>query len=304
MPMRFSIASDPTQIDAVLKLRYEVFQIEGRHYKPIDDQRILDRFDTFSTTRNIVAIADGQLVGSMRVTLDSSAGFPADEYYDFRRFLPDGAWAMNVSMYCVRAGFRGIHIPLSLFMMAVYYAISRGVTHLVAPINPPIAKLVSRMGFKHLEGEQFAGHLGRPFIPTMLDVKELQDLFVAFAQRNNLYNFLQSYDCIFYKKGEVVFTAGDVGDSAFVIVEGEVEVRRPGSDQVLDVMGEGEIFGELALLTDDVRAADVVAKTDLRTMVLPKDAFMKHLRSQPDDAVKMLRSIGARMKNVFMKTRV
>jgi CRP-like cAMP-binding protein len=86
-----------------------------------------------------------------------------------------------------------------------------------------------------------------------------------------------------------------------VIIEGEIEVRAAGTDQVLATMGRGEVFGELALLTDDIRTADVVACSDLRIMSLPKEAFLEHLMKNPDHAMWMLKSIGKRMKSMLVK---
>lgn len=282
MPVRITMARTPAETDAVLKLRHRVFSEEEGLFVPLPDKRVLDRFDAFSTTRNLIAVSENEVVGSLRVTLDSDMGIPADEYYDFRRFLPDDAIVMNCGMYCVTQPFRGARIALSLILMAAYFAVTRNVTHVVAPINPPIAKLVSRVGFRIIDDEQFDEHMGVNFIPVMLDVKELNDFFFRFAENNRLYNFMESYECIFYNNGEYVVREGEAGDSAFVIIEGEVEIRKKGIDQVLAVMGQGEVFGELALLTDDVRSADVIACSDLRIMSLPKEAFLNHLMHNPD----------------------
>ena len=299
MPVKITMASTPAETDAVLKLRHKVFSEEEGYFKPATDLRVMDRFDTFSTTRNLIAVSDQEVVGSMRVTLDSNMGIPADEYYDFRRFLPDDATVMNCSMYCVTLPFRGARIALSLLLMASYFGLTRNVTHVVAPINPPIAKLVSRIGFKILDELQYDEHMGVNFIPVMLEAQQLNDFFYSFAENNRLYNFMESYECIFYNNGEHVVRAGDIGDSAFVIIEGEVEIRERNSDEVLAVMGKGEVFGELALLTDDVRSANAIARSDLRVMSLPKSAFLDHLMHHPEHAMWMLKSIGKRMKNML-----
>lgn len=301
MSIKITLARDPAATDAVLKLRHKVFSDEESLFPPTPDGRVLDRFDAFSTTSNLVAISNGEVIGSMRLTLDSSMGIPADEYYDFRQYLPQDAVVMNCGMYCVTKPFRGARIAMGLMLMAAYFAITRQVTHVVAPINPPIAKLVQRVGFKALDEERFEPHLGLNFIPVLLDVRELNDFFYTFAENNRLYNFMESYECVFYDKNEYVVRAGEQGDSAFVIIEGEIEVKTPDG-QSLAIMGAGEVFGELALLTDDIRTADVIARSDLRIMSLPKAAFLDHLMKSPDHAMWMLKSIGKRMKNMLEKT--
>lgn len=300
MPIKITLARSPAETDAVLKLRHKVFSEEEALFPAVADGRVLDRFDAFSTTSNLIAISNGEVIGGMRLTLDSSIGIPADEYYDFRQHLPKDAVVINSGMYCVTKPFRGARIAMGLMLMASYFAITRNVTHVVAPINPTIAKLIQRVGFKPLDGELFEPHLGLNFIPMLLDVRELNDFFYTFAENNRLYNFMESYECVFYDKGEYIVRAGDKGDSAFVIIEGEIEVRSPNGD-VLAIMGQGEVFGELALLTDDTRTADVVAQSDSRIMSLPKAAFLDHLMKSPDHAMWMLKSIGQRMKNMLEK---
>jgi CRP-like cAMP-binding protein len=60
--------------------------------------------------------------------------------------------------------------------------------------------------------------------------------------------------------GAVVVDQGDVGDSFFVIVSGTVEVER--DDERLAVLGPGEFFGEMALLSDAPRSASVVTTSE------------------------------------------
>ncbi|MCY1017367.1 cyclic nucleotide-binding domain-containing protein [Pyxidicoccus sp. MSG2] len=69
----------------------------------------------------------------------------------------------------------------------------------------------------------------------------------------------------FLQKGEVVVKEGDSGTSMFVVLEGRVAVAREAEGQeprVVEQLGAGEFFGELALLTGTPRTASVVALED------------------------------------------
>ena len=68
---------------------------------------------------------------------------------------------------------------------------------------------------------------------------------------------------------------------------------------MLATLGEGEVFGELALLTDEVRTADVIAKTDLRIMTLTKAVFMDYLLTHPEKAITFMKNIGSRMTKLI-----
>lgn len=64
--------------------------------------------------------------------------------------------------------------------------------------------------------------------------------------------------------GEALIVEGKPGESMFVIVQGVVDVVRNGADssRVVAVMGEGSFFGEMALISNAPRIANVLAKTD------------------------------------------
>ncbi len=301
MPIHITLAKLPEQIDAVFKIRHTVFSEEEGKFSPTHDGRMFDRFDAYPTSSNLIVLGDGEVVGSMRLTLDSEMGMPADEYYDFRAHLPPESRALNCGMYCVTKQYRSSRIAYGLMLMASYFAVSNNITHVVAPINPDIAKMLGRVGFKTLDEEFTEAHTGVNIVPVMLEVKHSTDYFINFAYRNQLQNFLGSYDCLFFREGEYVVRAGEHGTSAFVIIEGEVEVRLPGRDEPIDTMGEGEIFGELALLTDEIRTAHVIAKSELRVMMLAKSVFMEYLLHHPEKAIVFMQSIGSRMKNLISK---
>ncbi len=296
MPIRITDAKTPKQIDDVFKLRHEVFCEEGGYFKLRPDERFLDRFDAYPTTTNLIVVVAGKVVGNMRLTLDSTMGIPADDFYDFRSHLPPDAVVMNSGMYCVTKEFRNSRIALGIILMATYFGVQNKVTHVVAPINPPIANLVKRIGFKILGDELVEAHTGVTILPAMLDLRDLNDFFSQFAQKHQLQDFLSVYDCVFYKPGEYLTKTGEKGDCAFVIVEGEAEIKI--NNKVVSTLKEGEVIGELALLTDEVRSADVVAKSDMRVMTLDKSIFMEYLLTNPEKVIDMMKTMGTRMKNL------
>jgi NADH dehydrogenase len=78
-----------------------------------------------------------------------------------------------------------------------------------------------------------------------------------------------------YERGDVVFNEGDVGDSLFMILSGQVEVskRFAGEQRVIGRLGPGEYFGEMALLGRHPRNATTRALTPLDVLVLPGSDF-------------------------------
>lgn len=83
-----------------------------------------------------------------------------------------------------------------------------------------------------------------------------------------------------YSRGETILRHGTAGDSMFILHEGRVSVR-VGGDEVAQ-LGEGEFFGEMALLTGETRAADIVAATDVVAVEITKAALQPVLQDVPD----------------------
>ena len=72
--------------------------------------------------------------------------------------------------------------------------------------------------------------------------------------------------------GTYIIREGEEGDRFYAIADGEVEIRRDGID--LGTRGRGDGFGEIALLRDIPRTADVIAHGPTRLFALDRTAFV------------------------------
>ena len=85
-----------------------------------------------------------------------------------------------------------------------------------------------------------------------------------------------------YRRGDIIVRQGQPGESFFVIVRGRVAVTilsPEGREVVLNSLGEGDHFGEMALLDDEPRSATVVAQERSDLAILSRDVFLDLLRS-------------------------
>jgi CRP/FNR family transcriptional regulator, cyclic AMP receptor protein len=91
------------------------------------------------------------------------------------------------------------------------------------------------------------------------------------------------------KTGEPVFREGDIGNSFYVLIAGEVIVEklRDGKAVELARLGSGECFGEMALVGNDVRSATVRALSDVVTMRF----YRELIDSNPESASIIYRNI-------------
>ena len=94
--------------------------------------------------------------------------------------------------------------------------------------------------------------------------------------------------------GTVLCREGSAGHEFFVIVDGTATVTIRGS--VVNTLGPGDFFGELALLDAGPRMATVTADSKLAALVLTSAEFSALLQDEPHVAVNLLPAVGARLR--------
>jgi CRP/FNR family transcriptional regulator, cyclic AMP receptor protein len=97
-----------------------------------------------------------------------------------------------------------------------------------------------------------------------------------------------------YTAGQVILQAGQPGLGLFVIAEGAAEVIR--GNQVINRLGAGDFFGEMSLLDDLTRTADVRALEATRCLTLSKWEFLGELESHPQMALSLLPMLSRRIR--------
>ena len=99
------------------------------------------------------------------------------------------------------------------------------------------------------------------------------------------------------RAGDILMKQGDIGDAAYVLIEGEFEIQKQaGQSRIkIDVRNPGDVVGEMALLSRASRTASVIAKTDGETLRIPPEAFEELLTSSSTAAMAVLRWVMARL---------
>ena len=96
-----------------------------------------------------------------------------------------------------------------------------------------------------------------------------------------------------FRAGDVIFRQGDVADALYLVDDGQVEVSRGG--ETVAVLGAGSFVGEMGLLLDEVRSADLIALTDVDASALPKAAVDELLDDHPAIALDLSRHLSSRL---------
>ncbi len=113
------------------------------------------------------------------------------------------------------------------------------------------------------------------------------------CSKKDLQRIAQIADELDLRAGKVLITEGERGREFFVLVSGEVEVRRKG--RKLNTLGPGNFFGEMALLSKIPRTATVTALTPLDVLVITDRAFVDLLEQMPDLWLKVARALAERV---------
>lgn len=99
--------------------------------------------------------------------------------------------------------------------------------------------------------------------------------------------------------GELLFSEGDPGDRAFVVVEGQLEILKAtvGGEVLLAVHSAGGVVGEMALLENAPRNASVRARSDVVLLAIPKERLDELLDSSPSASRAFFRVMLRRWRN-------
>jgi CRP/FNR family cyclic AMP-dependent transcriptional regulator len=139
------------------------------------------------------------------------------------------------------------------------------------------------MGNKHMTVNQTL-----PRVPLFAHLSEEEIDLVAKVTREKV-----------YPRNSVIVFEKDPGDAMYVVASGQVKVVLAGEDGrevILSVLGDGDFFGEMALIDDLPRSAHVIAMEDSRLIVLYRDDFHRCLESAPRIALGLLRALSRRLR--------
>jgi CRP/FNR family transcriptional regulator, cyclic AMP receptor protein len=100
-------------------------------------------------------------------------------------------------------------------------------------------------------------------------------------------------------RGEHLFQEGQDGDRLFVVLDGKMKLTRAavdGRENLLGVLGPGEMFGELSLFDPRPRTSSASAVTDATLAALGHDALRRMLQDHPEVSLHMLQALARRLR--------
>ena len=96
--------------------------------------------------------------------------------------------------------------------------------------------------------------------------------------------------------GEAIFSAYEMGAEMYVVLEGEVELTI--GSKVIETLGPGEPFGEMALIDQAPRTATAVAKTACKLAILSERRFLFMVQQTPHFALQIMKVMADRLRKM------
>ena len=104
---------------------------------------------------------------------------------------------------------------------------------------------------------------------------------------------------IVLKRGATIFSKGDPGKCLYAVISGTVKISissRDGRNAILNLVGPGELFGEMSVLDGHPRSADATANTNCEFYVIDSRDFLPFVRSQPALSMKFIELLCAKLR--------
>ena len=109
-----------------------------------------------------------------------------------------------------------------------------------------------------------------------------------------------------FPKGATIFEEGVGGDYMYVIQEGQVKVSKvsdDGREKILEMLSQGDFFGEMALLDREPRSASVKTTQACMLLALSRNDFLALLRHNPDISMELIRVLSRRLRETDEQVR-
>jgi CRP-like cAMP-binding protein len=137
-----------------------------------------------------------------------------------------------------------------------------------------------------------------PLVTIDEDVVRKAPLFTALDEADAL-SLRANMDSVKIAKGSVLFAEGDEGDHLYVIVEGKLKLGTSsgdGRENLLSILGPGEMFGELSLFDPGPRTSTATAVTDAKLLSLGQEKLIPWLATNPNVSLQLLARLAQRLR--------
>jgi CRP-like cAMP-binding protein len=135
-------------------------------------------------------------------------------------------------------------------------------------------------------------------VPQEEEVVRRAPLFTALDEAAAI-SLRASMDTVKIAKGSILFKEGDDGEHLYVIIDGKLKLGTSsgdGRENLLSILGPGEMFGELSLFDPGPRTSTATAVTDAKLLSLSHEKVIPWLKQNPEVSLQLLTRLSQRLR--------
>ena len=136
-----------------------------------------------------------------------------------------------------------------------------------------------------------------------IDLAQLKQIIPFFQglSEDSLYQLTSHFVTLSHPSSQIILLENDWGSSVYFILEGWVKIRTynfEGKEVTLNIIGKGEIFGEMAALDKKPRSTDAISLTATTIGRIPAENFINLLNTEPMAGIRLSQLMAKRLRQV------
>lgn len=299
MPIIIKVAQQTTELSDVLRVRFQAAKEAGHRLSQHLEatQSMIDHFDVFPTTVQMIAYLEDQPVGTVRA-VEYDANSPLQnsrfDFSDSARNLNSGAALVDI--LAIRTDLLkswSASWVVGEILLTLFLELHRRGRHFVYIFARPDWIKGSLAASKSLADTATTGEQ-----PWLIDLNRVFSDFVERIRDQEILRFQDVFYRSLFLPGEILIVEGERGSTSYLIETGEVEVVSAARENVvpIKVIGAGHLVGEIAMVTNDPRTASILARQPTSCISFDRADFMRQMFAEPAKSIDIFRIFGKRIQ--------
>lgn len=301
MPTIIKKAETSEDLNNVLKTRYQVLGESGR--KPnrmfTITEKVSDHFDAYPGTINVITYNGGKSIATIRGIQYNPEEAALNEAFDYSETFSNlNAGCFYLDMLAVINKYSGHHLIQKQLMKTIIGLLTRqGIKYTFFNVPRDMKEIAESLGFKSLVDEFHSEDFDDFITPSVIDNDKFYDDLSRNITDKEILRFQEVFYYIIFEPGEIMIVEQEKGSTAYLIESGEVEVLIRQGENIIPVanIGEGNLIGEIAMVTSEVRTASIMAKQVTSCIAFDREDFLNVMYEHPNRVLDIFKIFSKRL---------
>ena len=277
MPTTLKKATEANDLKSIIELRRN-FSINKKSFRT-------DEFDVYPETINLSISHNGLLFGTARsIKIDQSTKHFHKIYSYQESILNLKKATSGIDLVCLKESKWNLSfLYQAILKQFVFQHFYQQTSYLLVNIPTNCISALDNFEYSKLETNEISyGNFS--FFPIILDVEKSYEKIIAHFQNQDILSLQENLKFKLFYPGEVLMYQGERGHCAYMIDQGDVEVYLDVGENFIQVasMSNGELIGEVAMLTNEKRSASIICQKPTIALTFERSSFMETLYQTPE----------------------